>query len=275
VTPAVPSPRARAVLPESEVVEPVRRTPPAPAPAQARSPGATPAPTSGPVAVGGGAATPAATPERPRTLGQARYFFTLTTSTQQRPVGEMQGGYRVDFDYWRDKGALSCLPGSMLPLEIRPLVESARIVSGSDWAFVSELGIVDFDSRVTARLGGDKPEDQCLLAGRFRGRADLAKARSATGTPIFPDPVDRSTVVNRWKAGLPEKTYIPLVLAVTFEVPLEDFDKSQTNLYDQIRVLGESLLIGSGSAELRGGPYGGVGEIKLDLFSVEPTEGAR
>jgi len=87
--------------------------------------------------------------------------------------------------------------------------------------------------------------------------------------------VDRSTVVNRWKAGLPEKTYIPLVLAVTFEVPLEDFDKSQTNLYDQIRVLGESLLIGSGSAELRGGPYGGVGEIKLDLFSVEPTEGAR
>jgi len=215
----------------------------------------------------------------------AKHCFKLSAQIQQQFVGEIPGGYRIDL-YYSESDAINVDVSSGLTDDVKKHLQGAVVQSGNDWVSVNDEGVVDFDSRITLKLGPgpkddikappsrvasqDDPEASRLIAGRIRGRATLRQCRDENGNRLFEKkaPTD---VFRAWVGGLENGSYLPLVLAVTFDVPRWGFDEEQTEVYRQCRDLGASLFLATGKARFRQAPYGAVDSIDLDLFEIEPS----
>jgi hypothetical protein len=156
-------------------------------------------------------------------------LFDLDARVTETSVVDFEGGYRVDFDYQ--------------PSSVQTNAGALDLVSGSDRVFLSADGYVEFDSRITLSL-----QKNCYLGGRFLGRADLRDCRRADGSPRFDPKSSGDAVVSGWKEGLGKDSYLPLLMAVTFDVPTQAIDPSYDGVYDKWRKLGigRRLLIGTG-----------------------------
>jgi hypothetical protein len=205
----------------------------------------------------------------------ATYCLSFEANVAQTFVGETPGGFRVDF-YYSGKPPITVPLGGLLSDELRERLTKSYIKSGSDWATISSQGIIDFDSRITVALG----DDQLLIAGRLRGRAqlrDTMKPAPLGGPGGVPDkcaflPDDKAEdVLARWRSGFEDGSYLPLVLSASFDVPSEGYEKADDEVYDEARALANSLFIGTGRAIFRKAPYGSVQSIKLDLYVIKPS----
>jgi len=215
---------------------------------------------------------PASRHHKPVTLENAAdlafdHYFTLAAGVSQRTVGEIEGGFRVDFDYGNPADAAAAITAvsntAVLTKRLAPVdavsvaiprpsagqnLVNAQIASGSDWVFVSNDGFVDLDSNITIALK-DLPT-QCLLGIQLAGRADLRDSRQENGDPVFRGDETSQQVIGRWRQGFGENSYIPLVLSVTIDVPVSGTNAAQTKIYQECAVLGRSLLLGIGRATL-------------------------
>jgi hypothetical protein len=214
-------------------------------------------------------------------------YFTLSASVQQRPVGEIEGGYRVDFDYGNPTGTSAITGISSTPVLTKRLLPAtaddkavgrgtagedlanAQIKSGGDWVFVSDEGFVDFDTKITVELRNVRTS--CLLGLRFVGRADLRDSRRKDNSAIFTGDEGADQVIARWK-GFDEGTYIPLVLGVTIDVPVSGTNDQQTKIYEEVRVVGHSLLLGIGKIVF--GKDNKVVNVTLDVGKATPPHHA-
>jgi hypothetical protein len=221
-------------------------------------------PSLGRAAAGGGGT---ATPPQQRLT----YCFTLKAFIDQTVVGEIHGGYRVDLAYSPQTQSVVIKTASTYPLAQPLLAAQAAITSGNDWAFVSSDAIVDFDSRITLRLD---PEGKVLIGGRLRGRADLRKVlpSSALSLPSGATPKqEAAAAVQAWKNGLPAGSHLPLVLAVSFDVPVVALDPSLQAQYDAFRDLSHEMFVGIGKDCFTGARPGAQRDqrpIEIDLFKV-------
>lgn len=192
-------------------------------------------------------------------------YFTLSVSVSQRTVGEIEGGYRVDFDYASPTGGpaitgvqagVPVLTKTPKPMNIdgAPIarksagqdLQDALIASGSDWVFVSDEGFVDLDSKITLTL--QNLSTACLLGLQLVGRADLRDSKDKHDNPIFKGDETAEQVVTTWRQGFGEGSYIPLILGVTIDVPVSGTNKKQTAIYEECHALGHSILVGAGKA---------------------------
>jgi hypothetical protein len=216
----------------------------------------------------GGHSRPGVKPPKSPALGLTfDEYFTLSARVTQRTVGEIEGGYRVDFSYSSPEGtggaAITGVSESSVLVKSLPSrkvagadvrrpsagqdIADASIASGSDWVFVSNDGFVDLDSKITVSL--QNVATPCLLSLHLVGRADLRDCRHKNGDAIFAKGTESAQdVVAKWREGFGEGRYVPLVLAVTFDVPIYGTSSRQTEIYEECRVLGHSLLAGVGQA---------------------------
>jgi hypothetical protein len=218
----------------------------------------------------------------PRPLGDAppwAYCFSLSIKVQQQLVGQVLGGYRIDLEYPGGEGSVtfgtygnSALARSTSArLSVKP-----KILSGNDWIFMSKGGQVDFDSRVTLQFGDgfDALTPLCPLEARIRGRTNL-RACQSKGTYFFGGDARKAaetpdvTVSTRWQQGLGEDCSIPLLMAVSFDVPIAGLEDGQTEAYNDCRELERSLFFATGRALLGKGPQSPVQELTLDLYRAD------
>lgn len=205
------------------------------------------------------------------------YYFSLFATIDQQLVGQIPGGYRVDLSYSAPNPSVSVRPESGLAAAIQAyLQKKALLLSGTDWLLVSEDAIVDFDSRITLKLDtsgeAPPPRGDCVIGGRLRGRANLHDCRTIDGVALFKAEDSQNTVLESWKTGFDDNSYLPLVLAVSFDVPIEGFDPIETKVYETCRPLGRSLMLGVGKAIFKKQSNGAVSRIELDLYNLEPAK---
>ena len=162
-----------------------------------------------------------------------KYLYTLTAHIKQTHIGDIEGGYRVDFDYVPNGGSP---PGAD---------QTLSVISGSDRVFVSDDGFVDFQTRITVSLPDAKG---VYLGGVAIGRADLRDCCDSADKTLFKDADTNDTVVGRWKSGLGAGSYLPLLLGVTFDIPTQGSDPTLDPAYDKVRKagIGRRLLVGVG-----------------------------
>jgi len=216
------------------------------------------------------------------------HCLTLQVGVTQHFIGQVPGGYRVDFYY---SGELEGLqepadtalaaarkypaldsPSGPFSSGLRDAINAGTILSGADWVTINSRAVLDFDSRITIALKTPKKGLLCPVAGRLRGRVQLVDAMKAEGGRYFRNRSEEE-VLAVWKAGFDEDSWLPLVLSASFEVPILGFSEEQTELYKEARRLGDSLFIGLGRATFRKASYGAVKSIKLELhkLSGEPA----
>jgi hypothetical protein len=226
----------------------------------------------------GGQTTPGSgtVPVAPSQNLPATHCLTFEANVAQTFVGETPGGFRVDF-YYSKKSPITVPQGATLTQALRARLTNSYIKSGSDWATISSQGVIDFDSRITVALG----DDQLLIAGKLRGRAqlrDTMKSTQPSGSGgghdkcIFLPDAKEADVLARWRSGFGEGTYLPLVLSASFDVPVEGYKEEHKEAYEEARPLANSLFIGTGRAFFGEGQYGNVQSIKLDLYLVKPGQ---
>jgi hypothetical protein len=212
-------------------------------------------------------------------------YFTLLARVTERTVGEIEGGYRVDFSYSSPEGtggaAITTVSNSPALVKALPSrktagadaprfsagqnIANASIASGSDWVFVSNDGFVDLDSKITVSL--QNVATPCLLERHLVGRADLRDSRDRNGGRIFTAGTESAEdVVAKWREGFGEGSYLPLVLAVTFDVPIYGTNPKQTAIYEECGVLGYSLLAGVGRATFDA--HSAIGGVALVVGKV-------
>lgn len=205
----------------------------------------------------------------PRHELRSAHVATITATVDQRFVGEVPGGYRVDLKYLSTEAPIAVT--ASVPEPLRTLLNGGKLLSGNDWVTVSDTGVIDFDSRITIALSKAVQPDRVVtvpVSARLRGRASLRNATRQDGDPIFKDNLPSEEILARWQRGFEEKDYLPLMLAVGFEIPRKGFSAEETQIYDELRFggLGETLLVGSGRAVFNGSQYGGISKLELDLF---------
>lgn len=205
----------------------------------------------------------------PTTALPGHYWFTLSANATQHEVGDFQGRFRCDLEYSNPSAGLTALslkPGSPSALSKTTWrhLKDASIVSGHDWVFINPDAVVDFDSRLTLKVGG---VEGCFIAGRVRGRADLRTCRDHDGNLLADPAADDDEFVKAWHA-LAGSATLPLVLSVAFDVPVRGFTPEQNDVYTECRDVRRSLLIGLGEASVSRSPWH-VDAIKLDLYASE------
>lgn len=195
----------------------------------------------------------------------ATHCLTVNVKVAQTFVGEAPGGFRVDF-YYSGEPPIVAAPGAPFTDSLKELLDVSYVKSGSDWVTIGTQGVIDFDSRVTLALGGE----ELLVTGKLRGRANLRDVMSKYHK-LVSDPSDsHDTILARWRSGFADDSYLPVVLAASFDVPLKGYDAKQTSIYKQVRALADSLFIGAGKAFFKKAPYGEVQRLQLNLYVIEP-----
>jgi len=203
------------------------------------------------------------------------YCFGLEATIAQRYVGEGAGGYRLDLEYEAAEDSVKVGDVSSLSPAARDRIESASLVSGSDWVFVSKEGVASFETRMTLRLKSDSTKaEPALISGRIRGRADLKtyrvpdeRANGGWKAPFTTD-TKHADVMSKWRSGFGEGAYLPLALAVVFDVPATGADGKRRKEFDDCRELERCLLVGFGEAIYACGEYSPVTSISLRIYKL-------
>jgi len=204
---------------------------------------------------------------------RTQYCFALHALVDQQFVGETPGGFRIDLAYAAATPSVS-VAGSTLKDPLLGYIKDAELLSGTDWVTVNREGIIDFDSRITLKLGTDglpqarRPAEPCLISARLRGRGDLRKAENAAHQPLFKANDNATKVISDWRNGFDDGSTLKLKLAVTADVPLEGFDDNQTRVYEECRPLGASLFLGEATVKFHKGTCGAVNGIDLSVYEV-------
>jgi hypothetical protein len=204
------------------------------------------------------------------------YGLSMKAQITQQFVGEIQGGYRVDLTYTGPDGSVNFAKGTsgLSAATLRRLSVQPALTSGNDWVLLSKAGQVDFDSRITLSFGdGSAANPRCLFGGRIRGRTNLRETQTPDG-PLFDTQTPDASILAKWQGGLPAGSWMPLVLAVTFDIPLDGFEPAQKASYDDCRELGRSLFVALGRATFGFGPNSPVDLIELDLVRVQTRQAA-
>ena len=201
---------------------------------------------------------------------EEKYCFTLRAGIEQRFAGEAPGGYRVDLNYVGERKSVEFVGDQSDLGSSRRHLESARLLSGSDWVFLNSRGVAAFDSRFTLVLP-KQPDDTtpCMVEGRVRGRVDLRNVCDGHGAPVFDDAdPDGATIIRKWKAGFGAGSYVPMLVSVTFDVPIAGFNREQTEVYGECEELGQGTFLGVGCARYDDGEKSPVVTLNLALYRL-------
>jgi hypothetical protein len=140
-----------------------------------------------------------------------KYAFTLTSTMNQRLVGDVPGGTRLDLAYL--DGGTSTITvdknGGLFPKDT-----TGTIITGQDWVLVGEDGVADFDGRLTARIG------DVIIGGHLQGRADLK-------TLVVGKQTIKTNAYETWYGGVGPDAKMPLVLPIVFEIPNPNVDSAE------------------------------------------------
>lgn len=209
---------------------------------------------------------------------EAEHCLTLTVTVTQQFVGQVPGGYRTDLYYSGERDdlanshtpPLACASPGPFPLELERAINAGRILSGNDWATISTRSVLDFESRITIALCASDTVE-CPVAGHLRGRAQLGDTLRADGSRLFEAGTSPEKILAVWQQGFEENALLPLALSASFDVPLQGFNRDQTRIYQQARVLGDSLFLALGRALFGKAPHGEIKSITLDLHKLRAT----
>lgn len=199
----------------------------------------------------------------------AALCLSLTVEVTQQFVGQVPGGFRIDLYYSGEKSPVVVPAESGLGQPLQRRLRHARILSGNDWATINSETVLDFDGRITLALTPDE-KLRSPVAGRLRGRANLRDCLKSNGERLFYPDATPAQIFALWQLGFEEESYLPLVLAASFDVPTLGLDDEQTRVYAESHELAKSLFIGRGKAIFRKAPYGAVKTIELGLFTIKP-----
>ena len=209
-----------------------------------------------------------------------QHCLDLNITVTQQFMGPVPGGYRIDLYYSGERantGAGQAASGVHGPVRSKPGVfsqaleaalDNGQIQSGSDWAAVTSRGVLELDGTVTLGLCASTKVEGPVV-GRLRGRAPLREVRRADGRPRFNAEDGLQAVFAVWREGFDEDAWLPLVLSVSFEVPIFGFSDEQTEMYERARELGGSLFIGLGKAVFSRARYGTIKTIALELHRLQ------
>jgi hypothetical protein len=211
------------------------------------------------------------------TLSSAQHCLDLSITVTQQFMGLVPGGSRIDLYYSGGRaggggqapggGPIRTQPGVFAP-ELSAALDKGHIQSGSDWASVTSRGVLELDGNVTLMLRASE-KVECPVAGRLRGRAQLRDVRRPDGGPRFHPGEDVEAIFAVWRQGFEEGSWLPLVLSVSFEVPIFGFGDEQTETYERARELGSSLFLGLGKAIFSSARNGTIKTIALELHRLQ------
>jgi len=201
-----------------------------------------------------------------------QHCLDLNITVTQQFMGHVPGGYRIDLYYSGGRaagggaGPIRTQPGVFSP-QLASALDSGHIQSGGDWASVTSRGVLELDGNVTLSLRASE-KLECPMAGRLRGRAQLRDVRKPDGRPRFNPGEDVEAIFAVWRQGFEEGAWLPLVLSVSFEVPIFGFGDEQTQTYEHARELGSSLFLGLGKATFSSARHGTIKTIALELHKL-------
>src|SRR5688572_32554787 len=88
---------------------------------------------------------------------KTRAWFGLSFNLRTSGTIEVPGGIRMDLHYEESERPLrSYLPANREHEALSKLVRNAKLRSGNDWLFVSNRGVLTFDSRLTLAFRTDE-----------------------------------------------------------------------------------------------------------------------
>jgi len=204
------------------------------------------------------------------------YAFTLMSTMNQRLVGNVPGGTRLDLAYLN--GGASAISVTQTG-GLFPAGTTGTIITGQDWVLVGEDGVADFDGRFTAKVG------DVVIGGHLQGRADLATL-VVDGKPI------QANAYETWYGGVGPNAEMPIILPIVFEIPSPNEDSAEAQgtasagassapdpsgseaarVRDGLTKLSRCLAVGEGKVTFKPNQsQSPVNVITLDVFCLAPA----